>query len=391
MQVLHLIDADGPHACPTTLALLSDAMGRLGDIGQRVFLLGGEQLGQDAVGVGLSEVSRGSVPLGKPLLGWPVLRRFLREFGPFDLVHCWSVASLTLASLVMRRTPRLLTLTHCPTDRQAHWVRTLTRNTEGSTTILTVSAMIRRSLLTRGVGEHTVHTLRPAIDLSRVVQAQRAAIRNAWKASDSHRVIGVLSDDPRMTDARTVTLAASILQTVQDQHNADRSDASNWRIAMHPDLLHRLGSAESMRALGRHGMVITDGRLAAPWSVLPGCDFAVVTEGSTMSTLWAMAANVPIVGLATYENCEVLEDRHSALLAKPDGPRVLAHRLEQLDADKQLAWKLRDTARHEAYSFFSRKRYCDDLATVYRQIVEDRAVAVPAMASTGGLRFEGRG
>jgi glycosyltransferase involved in cell wall biosynthesis len=130
-----------------------------------------------------------------------------------------------------------------------------------------------------------------------------------------------------------------------------------------------------------------------PWRILPGCDaaLAVGPNAGGLSLLWAMAANIPIVGEATYAVSEVVEDRHSALLGKPDSPVKLAHRLTQLFTDQHLAWQLRDTARHEAYSFFSRQRYCQSIKLVYEQLAGGKAIEVPPLESTGGLRFSGRG
>ena len=177
-------------------------------------------------------------------------------------------------------------------------------------------------------------------------------------------------------------------------------------------------------------MLIDEPRVEQPWDIMPGCDLilalgtqgpvrvrnldAIVTSsqrpltrdighgylgaggsaeagGGGLSLHWAMASNVPIVGEATYGISEIVEDRHSALLTRPGVYRSLAHRIRQVITDRQLAWSLRDTARHECYSFFSRARYCDSLRAVYEQMVDGRSVEVPAMESTGGLRFTGRG
>ena len=48
MRVLHLIDAVSPQASSTTLAMLTDAQGRLGHVTERVALLGGVQLADKA-------------------------------------------------------------------------------------------------------------------------------------------------------------------------------------------------------------------------------------------------------------------------------------------------------------------------------------------------------
>ena len=119
---------------------------------------------------------------------------------------------------------------------------------------------------------------------------------------------------------------------------------------------------------------------------------ALVTGPSSggLSLLWAMASNVPIIGDASYAVSEMVEDRHSALLAKPGDSRLLAQRVRLLLDDAQLAWKLRDSARHEAFSYFSRQRYCNSIAAVYEQVVTHQPIEVPPLPVTGGLRFAGR-
>ena len=108
---------------------------------------------------------------------------------------------------------------------------------------------------------------------------------------------------------------------------------------------------------------------------------ALTTVDSSFDKIGRLDANAPT---------EIVEDRHSALLAKPGPLHPLAHRITQLLEDPHLAWKLRDTARHEAYSFFSRQRYCQSIQTVYEQLETGAPIEVPQLEATGGLRFAGR-
>jgi glycosyltransferase involved in cell wall biosynthesis len=144
--------------------------------------------------------------------------------------------------------------------------------------------------------------------------------------------------------------------------------------------------------LGRHDAVIADHDAACPWRTLPACDVALAMgdAGAGLSMLWAMAAGVPIIAEARYATSEIIEDRHSALLTRPGKTPAIAERLTQLLADRQLAWKIRDAARNEAYSYFSRQRYCQSLTTVYESFAAGNPIEIPPMEPTGGLRFMGR-
>jgi glycosyltransferase involved in cell wall biosynthesis len=97
-----------------------------------------------------------------------------------------------------------------------------------------------------------------------------------------------------------------------------------------------------------------------------------------------MASGLPAVATVTYTVSELLEDRHSALmLAKPTA-RSLGQRILDLWSDDRQAWSIRDTARTEAYDFFSGSRFINEYRQVYRQIAEGQPVNVPQMAVPSG-------
>lgn len=390
MRVLHLIDAAGPQACATTLALLADQWQRLGAIEQQLLIMGPSLLKRTAQSVGIRGAVTVGVPQGRAILGVASVLPKVRALGRFDAVHCWSVGALTLASLVLTRAglPRLLTLTTLPDAKTLRWLRALVGEPGLSrVTLLPISATLRHDLIAAGLPENIVHVLRPGLDFSRVATSRRASLRERWNLpSDQTKVVALLSDPPAAADALTsfwpVGLTAQSLSDGYDR----------LRFLVHPQQHHLLRARRIMREADRERFFLADDELAEPWRVLPGADMALANgpHSGGLSLLWAMASNVPIIGDASYAVSEIVEDRHSALLAKPGDARLLAQRVRILLDDAQLAWKLRDTARHEAFSYFSRQRYCTSMAAIYQQLISHQPIDVPPLPVTGGLRFAGR-
>lgn len=391
MRVLHLIDAASPQATATTLALLAESLGRLGRGEQAVLLLGGDALTAAASAAGLPAANTVacSVPFGFAPLAWPAVRCRPPMGDTFDLVHCWSLSSLALATLRWPGRARIITLTQTPSPRAVRWLSAMVASARRApTVVLACSATIRRELLAGGMAPPAVHLLRPGIDMSRTASTDRQALRDSWGASDPRtRVVALLSDPPQDADTLAAGMAAGLAS-----ESYDGADDPAILLLVHPEQRHRRRMENLIRRAGRMRRLVQEPLLATPWSVLPACDLALTLGPSAggLSLLWAMAANVPIVAEATYAVSEVVEDHHSALLTRPDQPKALACRITQLLADAHLAWRLRDTARHEAYSFFSRQRYCQSVARVYEQTLAGQAIEIPPLEPTGGLRFTGR-
>jgi hypothetical protein len=396
MRVLHLIDAAGFQATGTTLALMAESLGRLGATQQQVLLAGPPAFEALAHQSGVTATHRVAVPNGQAVLGWPRIAAAIRAAvaGGVDLVHCWSVGTLSVATTVLPRVPKLLTVTAPPSHRGVHWLRFVISESRAAIALLPLSNTVRRTLLEGGVAASAVHVLRPGIDQGRVRHTTRALLRESWDAADPNiRVVALLSDPATSADAHHASLAALLASDILASRRRAPSGEQQprLRLLVHPDQRNRLRAQRMARDVGQGHCIVQEPRVGAPWEILPGCDAALCVAGySGLSLLWAMAANVPIIAEATYAASEVVEDHHSALLAKADRPASVAHRLTELLPDKMLAWKLRDTARHEAFSFFSRQRYCQSLQVVYEQIVAGQPIQVPAMEVTGGLRFAGR-
>lgn len=389
MRVLHLLDRPTTDR-PTVLAMLADAMGRLGDIEQQVVCFGAPRNADLLTSLAVNPVARLRVWPGLSALSVGGLRREVRRRG-IDMVHAWSLRALSLATMACPDRPRVLSVTEPLGPRGVHWLRALLEQTPGRTGLLATSNTRCRELLEGGVTASAAVVLRPAVDLSRVHARRREALRAAWgiQSTDATSVCLLLADPPQNAAIQTADLIqTAVAVTAEARASAGggggAGGAGGGLVIIGPRGPMRRGPSVPSR---------TDALAAPPWAVLPGCDVALALgdAGGGLALLWAMAANVPIVGEATYAISEIVEDRHSALLAKPgDGPG-LAEKIGQLRDDQRLAWALRDTARHEAYSFFSRQRYCENLARVYRQMIGGDALDVPLPQVTGGMRFTGRG
>ncbi len=423
MRILHLINQASEQAHPTTLSLLAHAR----QSEHQVMLLGGEPLERAAQTVDLSpnlpHIDLLGVPLGQAVAGWPRMHHWMRhQRQQPDVVHCWSIGSLSLAMLLYRQTPKILTVTTRPTCRQIHWLsmmtnegsgqpaKTTTENTEsdspknpegtakeasgetsggggasgGGVTILCVSSTIRRELLGGGVDPKIVHVLRPGLDMSWIQRDQRECLRSSWEVAQTDRVVLLLSDPPTATDAAIGTLALGLANAAMPK--------TKLHLLVHPDQRHRLRSLNAMRPMEAEHQVLTTPLVDQPWKVLPACDAAICLDqgGSGLSMLWAMAGGVPLIGEASYATSEILEDRHNTLFVKPGETRHLSGQLQRVFTDEQLAWKLRDAARHEAYSFFSKQRFTDNMTSIYKQVFTQKPIEIPDLPITGGLRFSGR-
>jgi glycosyltransferase involved in cell wall biosynthesis len=128
--------------------------------------------------------------------------------------------------------------------------------------------------------------------------------------------------------------------------------------------------------------------------LLPAADVVVVPSEKPVATLpisICMAAALPIVATVSYTTGELLEDRHTALLAQPRSPRALARRILDVDEDRSLQWSISDMARTEAYEYFTLTRFLNQYRQAYRQISAGQKVELPGEAPGAGMRFHGRG
>ncbi len=385
------------------MRLLVELRGRLAGVEEDVVLLGGLEDGFKAKRIGLRGYDRLAPPLRRGALAFPKLRQYLQQQGPYSLIHCWSPATFSLAAILAGSTPRLLMQTEAAASpATVHWLRMLLNERPGE--VLAAGNTVARRLKTHGVPEKRLHVLRPGLHFGLLDFDARAEIREGWGVSDETKVIALLGEPARLCDVWAASWVMTILRT------------SGVDAALLASPRGRRASAawERVSRLGWQERLLLDEAVEEPWRVLPGCDAVLflgddrhdevaaelpiwrqprtrTTMPGMLPLLWAMAAGVPVVAEASYAVSEILEHRHSALLVKPGQTWDAARALRQVFTDPKQAWRLSDAARSEAFSFFSRLRFCDQVKKVYEQIADGYPVIVDDLPVTGGIRFGGRG
>ncbi len=424
-RIVHLIDPDGPMAGWCAVAMLGDlavsSAARSHDL--LALIVGGSSAERRAQRLGVATSDRMACFGGRPWLGAGTLRRYLRAVGPVDLVHCWSPATLALSLLAGGDVPRVLSLTANPLSvAHGHWLRMLAGQARSGLTILAASNCIRRAWAQAGVDPAIMHVLRPGLDLARLDADARDALRAGWGVKRRETtVLGVLTQHGPCVDAgRAAHVLANAVLSGLDAAMIVPAAAARRSISR--------TIARGGKACGR---LIFDSRLDRPWEVLPGLDAALILGDDTadgvigesegggtrrlagagvamasllglahrprpgqvlgvLPMLWAAAAGRTIIAEAGYAVSEIVEHGRTALVVKPGDSAAAVQRLREILADGHRAWSLRDSARSEAFSYFSCSRYAENTVLAYEQILSGSAVRLPDLPVTGGLAFAGR-
>jgi glycosyltransferase involved in cell wall biosynthesis len=302
-----------------------------------------------------------------------------RERGEFDLIHAWGGAALTIAALGARA-PIVLGTTSGMRAGTVRWLRAVMdyRAVE----VICPTSTMQRALLTRGVSPQRCHLIRPGVDFARVKSRRDVELRTRLGFADNERVILGIGESTR---------------AAAHAHAA-------WAVG----ILHVADPRQRLLLWGRGPLVQQVRRLALAWklknlmSIWPEAEFeqlttvadvALVSARGAVSTLpisITMASSLPIVATVTRTVSELLEDRHTALMAPPHNPRLLARRILDLEEEPPLRWSIADLARTEAYDYFALTRFRSQFRAVYTQVAAGERVQVPQPAAGAGLRFHGR-
>jgi hypothetical protein len=368
-RILHLIDAASRQACPTTLALIALSAGhRPADPPQRrqrVLLLGGARLDDDARSAGLEHAQRIGVPSGRALLGAAALRRAIAG-KTYDLIHCWSVGAALVAALLRPRTPRLVSFTQMPHADSLPWLRRAAPLAGGRVGFTVIHDGLRRRLADCGVNVAGVRVVEPGIDPADPGPTPPPRdLRDQWRLADpDDRVLILLSDPPAAADARWANLGLGL---VNESLTTVMGRNTRLRLMMTPNQRRRAAGWRMMINYGVADLVGQDPRIAAPWMVLPACQ-ATLFVGPTdpgLAMAWAMAAGRPIVAEDRPGATDWLTSDDNALLAEANQPKRLAHRLHQLLVDTPLADRLGRAAADTARERFDPSGYLARLRDAY--------------------------
>jgi glycosyltransferase involved in cell wall biosynthesis len=250
------------------------------------------------------------------------------------------------------------------------------------------TATMRRALVERGVPLARCHLIRPGVEFARIHRRRDRALRAALGLDDSHHVLLAPGESTRHANHRLAAWAAAILNVLDH-----KTRLLIWGKGPLAASIARFAQSVHQPDL----VLLAEHRLHRPVELeelLPPSDMAIIPATGPVSVLpiaTVMAAALPIVATVTPTVAELLEDRHTALMTRPDSPRLLTERIFQLRNDPRAQWSLADMARTEAYEYFSLTRFVEEHRTVYRQASAGLPVELIDQPAGAGLRFHGRG
>jgi glycosyltransferase involved in cell wall biosynthesis len=406
MRILHLFDPANDHNGPMALALAAASIGRMQGISEEVWLFGSSQLKRDARTAGLARAPQAmqfvSTPLGDPLLLYGRLRKLLSAQPLDTIVECWSPRMFQAARILAPRLPRILRVTRPLSASDLKLVRATLADDASPSLAVAISATLRHHMVTAGIDAQRTLTIPPGIDLSLHQPTLRAKIRESWGLTTGpaeqaqERIVALIGDPIALVDAYQGIMATGLAEVSltsgttigAGSSHSTRANYVYFRVLVHPHQ-HRLSiSFTAVQQFRDPGTIIQDANVTAPWLTLPGCDAAIAVgqHASGLGLLHAMAAGVPIVAEATHANCEALEDQHNALLSKPGWLQGLSHNLVKLTQNPDLAWRIKENARQDIYSTYSRSTYCTRLSRLYHALtagtLPDQAHVTPDLVAT---------
>lgn len=291
-----------------------------------------------------------------------VARSLSRDAGDGPVVHAFGGRALAVA-VMSARGEIVYTPTAFPRRRDVAWLRAVLPYRP--IRIVCGSDAERRAWVTSGVPIERCVLIRPGVSLATSPDA-RAAARARFGYGDADRV--VFTPVPAFGVARSDAVWTGCLLNVL------RPEAKMlvWSDANFESL-----RTVKTRMIDPAAMSILDDD--TPHAGFAAADVILLPPGDVVSPILialAMASGRPIVARTTAQVCEMIEDRHTALLTRTGKPKALAERIEDVLLDPELGRKIADRARAEVYDYFLASRLVAD----YRAIYAKTPAAMPAAA-----------
>lgn len=290
----------------------------------------------------------------------PRLPALAQECGA-QIVHAWGPRAAAVCSARLPSMPLVVTLLDPHQTRDsASRVRSLPE----WSAVIVGSQVARKLLVTAGVPPERVVVIRGPADFSAINKARAAGLR-AKLVGDSRPVV-LMTGPPSRAGGQFYGLwAAAIVRQV----------IPSLRVLMpyesaEAQRLHRFVEQIDMKDM----LVVPDASLT--WPQLATCAdvFLCPAEGeiATEPLAAAMAAGLVVVGTAVRSVAELIADKSNGLLCKPNDPRALAGRLLTALEDADLARRVTEVARGQAYEVFGLRAFTDNYARVYENILAHR-------------------
>ena len=281
-----------------------------------------------------------------------------------DLIHAWGDAALKLAAVSTHR-PIFYSPMRFPTAQSIRWLRAISGYRD--VTVIAPSETARRAFVQRGVPMERCHAVPPGVDFGRADRSRGRSLRESLGFSAEDRVMLAVGESDRSADHARTLWAAVILHVLDRKYRI-----LLWGRGPLAGPVRRFAEKLQQPEL----FVVATDRLGSSVrfdEIIGAADVGVVSPISPTPTLaiaLCMAAGLPLVSATDSTICELLEDRHNALLTTTRAPRPIARRVMDMLADPVAAAQYANVARAEAFERFSRTRFVEAVAAVYRTVVD---------------------
>jgi len=299
-----------------------------------------------------------------------------------DLIHAWGETALFVGALGGNQ-QIIYSPTEFPRRRAIRWLRSIMDYRD--VLVVCPTDTMRRAFVEHGVPIERCHLIRPGVDFARVNRRRDPALRAALGFGDDDLVLLAIGESTRAADHQLTAWAAVVLHVLNR-----RNRLLVWGRGPLAQKIFRFVVRLEQPDLCRIAAQQLGPSIAFE-QLLPVADIALVTASGPVATLpiaICMAAALPIVAVVNSTVSELLEDRHNAMLVGTPSPRSIARRVLDLREDPNLQWAICDTARTEAYEYFSQTRFVAQFRAVYRQVQSGERVDVPQPPPGAGLRFQ---
>ena len=356
IRALHLIDADADYELMSTHQQLVRALGE------------GYSIHTERVQENIASFMTTTLEL----------RRLPDE--RFDVVHAFGTTSLAVALFFGGKI--FFTVSLPPRKQMIGWLRAAMNYRDLH--VVCPTEVTREWIVRNGVPIERCHLIRPGVDFSRVKPKKDYELRKKFGFSQDDYVVLPGGETSHRAFHLYAVQATTILHWLDHRYKSllwGRGPLTHSRAKFGEKLNLKGYLSVAQRALGR---------AVGFEEILPAVDLVLFVSHYPEQTLpiaLAMASGVPIVSVAQRPTCEILEDRHNAFLSGTAHPRLVAKRiLEMRDRSDQI-WKVTDTARTEAFEYFSQTRMIQQYRTIYGQLARGEKVDPPPPPPGAGSRF----
>lgn len=354
-RIFHLVDASAGWQQMTALA-------------QLVERLPADRYAQSVVSLSATPAS---LPLRAAPLPWinflpwlaaPIMRKSVRNFRT-DIIHAWSVdAAIAAGACEVPMVVHLFDPQLSPRDMKA--LRTLDRPT--GLGIACASGTVRRRLIENGIPPQRCALIRPGVDFAWLGRQKRADIRRELKIPESLYAVIVTEPATRNGGHLEASFACQLASFV----------TPDFRIIVPGNSTEVARIKRFYAHQPRPEVLVCPGEKHAFLRLLSAADLLVVApfgDAPTTAIAWAMAAGVPVLGIADYAIAELITHKVNGLLFKSIKGESRAVSLAKMLVQRQNHGTFREAARGQAYEVFSVRRCMDQHIRLYENLRAGKA------------------